>query len=643
MNRTVRTLLVALLVVGGTLATGVGPAAATAGSTATTTAFDDGSALNETADEAYVTEEGDVVLLYRNETTNPDTEAEIGLSVSRSVFHALVVTQDNADRNVTGNATAILEPDRFAASGDVVAPRPAAVDSLSMQLAGEQSDQNAYVDASLDATVDASGTDAGSNVSAASAAGEVMVTPDTFAATAEFGADLEQSRGDAAAHSFALTETPDGYFLEAGHNFTVNESDVGQWNSTENANATLSAQYGVVADALNGSADVMIESHQWDDSTNRVDVTYNVTYSGIDEGLEDTVTRSLSQAENLDMTEAQARSVAESVTDVTIDDVSASFRQNDSRVDAAFGATLSNYEPVVRSALTVAENINASDSDADLESAIESVRTRLNARQNASLEERFSFDVQVATPDADTVTVSSTANYSTTNWAAYRDELRDRGVTPASTAFDVTAETDGDLIRAQGSIEISHENLLKRAANSVIANGSLSADEQRFVDALRNASLKKAQVDVDVDANSVTVEGAAAFEDLAGLRDAIRASEDGFDLKVASVVATDNDTESAVYVRASGAVRSGANESEVRELRQVDENTTLHMPGEYDQSTLPEPNGDRAYDYLNLSDQSNTDTPVQDTREVDQPGFGFLVGLVGAAVLVTIVGLRRRD
>jgi len=98
---------------------------------------------------------------------------------------------------------------------------------------------------------------------------------------------------------------------------------------------------------------------------------------------------------------------------------------------------------------------------------------------------------------------------------------------------------------------------------------------------------------VTADTDGVTAEAGAAFEDLAVLRDAL-VTESGVPGFTEIVGRTDGDT--TTYVRVT--VDSDASEADVRERTDVGEETTVHMPGEWDRE-FPEMDTDRAEAFLN--------------------------------------------
>jgi hypothetical protein len=406
-----------------------------------------------------------------------------------------------------------------------------------------------------------------------------------------------------------------------------------------------------VAQSLGGTADVTLESYSFQEATSqsqaRLDIAFTVEFTGIDEGLAQEVTRSLQDAEDVDLTGEEARAVGDAVAELRIEEVGGEFSQDTSSVSGSFVARLSNYEPALRGAITVFGNVET-DGEAgefDLEAQVEQFEQRLDARRAADLEETYTFDVQVDASQQGSTSATADVQYRTENWADYRQELADRGLEPADLVYEFHARTEGKEVTASGSIEVEKEELLRETTNRFLntSNTTLDEDEQRFVEAFKEAEFRTARFDVRVEEDTVELEAGAAFEDLAAFRDAVRASDEGFDLQIASVTGRTNDGQVETYVLAKGAVGEDANESEVRELEAVGDDTTVHMPGTYNR-TFPEPDVERAYDYLGMTPPTGGAGEGGDDGGIVQPGFGF--GAMFAALAALVAGLlatRQRD
>lgn len=595
------------------------------------------------ADDAYVTEEGDVVLVYQNDSE--DTQTEFGLDVSESIFHALVVT-DATDTDATGEATAVIDPDGLTADGSLIAPKPSSITSLTFDATAEQTDENSAFDATLEATLNDSSATATGLITGAQASGEVQIAPETFSATGQFDAGLRGAIGPPQHQQFSLRETADGYTLGGSQNYTLSSFQQDRWSTRERARATLEAQYGSIAQSFGGTSEVTLESYSYTNTSAgaRLDIEFTVDYTGIDEGLNQQISASLANSEEYNLTRAEAQEVADGVAALTVDEVRLRFDQTTEQVSGEFTARLSDYEGAVRGALTVAGSVETED-DVQFADQLDRVDQTFEARQEAGLVETFTFDVTVDSPSTAPTTVTAAVDYRTENWAAYREALAERGIDTANSKFAFHAETQDDEIVVEGSATIQQDDLLRKSSDALLnATDDSDAETRRFVRAFQDANLRKAKVDVDLAEQELRIEAGAAFEDLASLRNALRASTDS-NLKIASAVGRTEGGQVNTYVTLDAAVSADASESDVRELGPVGENTTVHLPGTYDR-TFPETDVEEAYAFLDLErDATPTPAPGGDgdgATDGNGPGFGLgvtLVALLGAALLA----VRRRS
>jgi len=90
----------------------------------------------EAADEVFVHENGDAVLVYEQDDANDaDDEAStttghLGLNVTEGLMHVLVRDELEQPSNVTGDAQFVLEPSALAGNGSFTAPRPENLENL---------------------------------------------------------------------------------------------------------------------------------------------------------------------------------------------------------------------------------------------------------------------------------------------------------------------------------------------------------------------------------------------------------------------------------------------------------------------------------------------------------------------------------
>ena len=600
------------------------------------------------ADDAYVTDDGDVILVYENNDTGAGTEVSYGLDVGESVFHALVVTNDTGSTNVTGDATAVLTPDRFVGNGSLTAPQPDAVESLTFDATATQTDENAEADLSLSTTLNDSETGVTGVVETADLSTRASLAPETFAVNGSFDAQLTAPLGTPQEQSFEITESDSGYTLTAAQNYTVSEFARDRWESREAAMRTLEAQYGSLASSLDGESTVTIEEYEFTNTSGpgdraRLDIAFTVEYTGIEEGLRQQIVSSLVDAEDVNLTEAESEQVAEQLTELQVDEISASLDAGETSYEGEFAVRLSEYEGAIRSGLTVAEATEPPETGPEAADPLgqvdfDRVRDTLDARAESGLVETYTLDASVEGADAGT-TLDVTASYRTENWADYREALAERNISTGSSELSLHAETEGDEIVAEGSITVEQDRLVRDALDSLSnsTNASEDSEARRFIEAFRNADLRKARMDVSVTRDEMRIEAGAAFEDMAAFRDAFSETT-GTDLTVASAVGRTENGTTTSYVRVVGAVDGNASnvtESDVRALGPVTENTTVHLPGTYNR-TFPEADVRGSYEYLGLE----YSTPTEPTASPGQPGFG-VVAAATALVAAGLLAARR--
>lgn len=599
-----------------------------AGGAATVQESDDGDGLPE-ADDAYVTEDGDVILAYANDSDG--TQVDFGLDVSESVFHALVVT-NATDAEATGQATAVLDPNGLVADGSLTAAPPEELSSLTFDVRSVRTDDEASLDASIDVTLDDEGRSPTVPVTSAEASANVEVAPETFTASGQFDADLRTPLGPPRHQEFSLRETDSGYTLEAAQNYTVGEYAADRWRTEARAKEALEAQYGAVASSLGGTSEVTVESYSFENTSagGRLDVEFTVTYAGVDEGLTEQLSATLSESEQYDMTDTEADAVADRVAELYVDEVGVTFDQSAERVSGGFVARLSNYEGAVRAAFTVANSVDVEEGeDVEFADKFDRFEKRFDARQEARLVEHFALDASVDAPSGSPPTATASIQHRTENWGAYRDALRERGIDPANTEFAFHAETRGEEIYAEGNATVRKDGLLADASNALLnTTDDEGTEARRFLEAFQEADLRKAKMDVSLVDEEVRVEAGAAFQNLTSLREAFQAST-GSDLRIASAVGRSEGGQVHSYVTLEGAVGSDASEDDVRALAPVGEDTEVHLPGTYNRS-FPGTNVTQAYEYLGVE---RTETLGGDSGPLGQPGFGLGAGMAAVALL----------
>lgn len=608
------------------------------------------------ADEIYVRENGDAVLVYDSdeEPTTSQSTGQFGVDISSNLAYLLVTEPTTGQTDATGEATLSLANDELTGDGTLSVAKPPTLAEFSMELAGESTAENAESSLTMDAVADTSGTGANQLFNSVTTSGTMTTTSSQFTADGSLTADLVPSPmtggSQASEFSFALTESDGGYTVDVDRNETVYSFGVSEWDTREKALQTLEDQYAVSAEDLDGTADVTLNDYSYtnvSDNQYRLDIDYTVEYAGLKAQLAEAIAANLTDSPQYDLTEAEANDLASRIENLTINDVSASYSVQPEAVNAEFNADIDNYDQATLAFLDLAQATETEGMNTASLQSFDRARKQLAAQQAADLTQEYTWNGEVSKPSSTEVSISFDADYTTENWQAYVEELSERGIDLPETEYEFTGTTEGEELAFDGQLSVQG-NLFDQTLN-YLANASEDDPEaSQVTTAFLQANLQKGKLTASVNESQVVIEGGAQFEDLAALRDALAESEPGFPAGMTSAVGESENGATKTYVKVSGAVSSGAAESDVRALAYVDSDTTVHMPGDWDRE-FPSVDTDAARNYLGLESEdgdtvgnaSNNATGNQTTTSGIGPGFG--VGLSVLALLASAALLARRD
>lgn len=594
----------------------------------------------ESADEIYVEDDGDAVLVYRDDASGTGT-GHYGADLSEGLFHVFLNdTMDEApDGNLSGDASFELTPESMTGDGSFAMDTPESIEDLSFEASAEQTRENAQGSVSFDGTF-TSKTESVSMgtqiVESLSTEGSMTTTGSSFSSEGSVSATFGEDPGVDEMHvAFTLEEREDSYVLSGEQDYVVGSYSADSWNTRESARRSLEAQFGVVARQLDGDVSVTVDSHSFDSATNRVDMSYTVEFTGVDEAVSEQLTSSLVSSQQMDLTESEAEALAERIQSVELTELSASVDVTSEEASASWSVQIDNYDEASLAMLDIAE---ASEMDSE-ELNLEESRARIEAQSAADLQRTVTWSGSVASPDASTAEVEFAADYETENWGTYVEELESRGVEwSGSTEFAASAQTEDGELTAEMSATFSQDELVSGAIDSMLqsSEGSGSDQSRAMLEAFQQSEFETARMDVSMEDRTVTFEAGASFDNVSAFRDAF-AAEYGEDLNVASAYGEMEDGESVSYVRLSGAVSDDASESDVRELAVVDDETDVYMPGDWDpdEQEFPEMDTQEARNYLGVDDDGGG-------LLGGMPGFGPAVALV-ALVALALFGRRRAE
>jgi len=665
-------ILVALLVVCSSAAsvTAVAGATATAPAPTTETASTDAAttvtAPNDTvdtADEVYVRENGDAVLVYDqgNESSSSSTATgHLGLNVSEGLMHVLVRDSIENETNVTGDAQFVLEPSSLTGNGSFQAPRPDNLESLDVDVTAKRTTSDASARATFDVKyVDDSEYSTTSTVESASTSGQLSVSANEFTTSGSASAAYAQDLGMLQHREYTVEEGTNQYRLQASEEYYVSSYFAQQWDTRENATRTLEQQYASIATSLGGSADVTVESYDFTTTASgrqKLDIEYTIVYSNVDEAIGQQVAAQITSAEDVDVSEETAQAVGDGVAELRVDRVHAKVDAEGTSMQASWDVTLSNYESLVRAGFDLAAEASE---DENVTEQVETARKNYDAMQASGLVQTLSWDGSLSSPSENAVRAQGTVEYNTQNYEAYVSELEARDMpVQGSVSFSASAQTEGEQVVAEMEMSVEREDLVDQTLGNLVQSAQ-SADTdantqsaQRFVRAFQRSEFERAKMNVDVDEESVTFQAGASFQNMSSFREVM---QEEFGGDITSMYA-DLDEDSKAYVHVSGAFSGDVSESAVREHEAVGEDTTIHMPGDWDPSSkeFPEMDQEEARNYLGIENPdeetttagtSSNGTSGEGDASGGLPGFGVPAAFAAVAVISALLLARvtRRE
>lgn len=581
------------------------------------------------ADEVYVTEEGDAVLVFQGEERTSDATAEYGLTVDEGLAYLLVENPDAGDGSVTAGFSAAITQAAMTASGNLTAPKPEGLESLSVNLEAVTNEQESRFDATFSSTLSSAGG-LGMVLQRASTDGAISMGADRLQAKGNFEvASRMGMSGPQTSMSVSLREQDGTYTVEISQDRVVSEFAAEQWRTREVARETVERQFGMVAMGLGGQSSVSIDSYSFSetgDGRYRLDITYTATLSGVEGRLEQVLATQLARTGEL--SQAQAEKLAADLRAVTINEASFSFETGGGTVSGSFALDVGNYGDLLLTYFDVAEDLGASGTTLQ---SLERARKTYEAQRAAGLTYELSWSGSIEAGQQ--TTIDAELHQGTTNWQAYVDKLQARDVPVFATRYALAAETRGDRLRLTGSATYEGDRIVTRFVNQVLNASDVPERSATVLRGFKRADLEKAKVAATLD-ERLRIEAGAKFGNMAVLRQALAGMPQVpvFD----SVVGRTEGGATTTYVRVSGAVSGDAGESDVRSLPAVGPDTTVHLPGTWDRE-FPTMDTQRAREFLELGEDIGVGTT---TVSGGGPGFGPVVALV-ALLALALLAVRR--
>lgn len=643
------------------------------------------------ADAVYVRENGDAVLVYEaSGEVETETSVSYGADMSSGLAHFLAngTTRDNG---FTGDFSFVGKPTSLVANGSFETEEVEAIEDLSLDVTGEVNRTNSGMSAELDSTLSPTVAAA---MPEASTEGEIMVTGlDTFRSSGS-ASYTTPSGGPSQREvwTFDLSGTDGGYVIDArerrkvrGELTPVRDTDgsttlegtepVEIWGTPEKAREKLRERYAGFAENVSGSVDVTVESHSFENATvetrfgttrneSVVDVEYTVEYTGVQEGLADSIVDEFPG----NVSEETAENLAQSVRDMNVNRLRFASVSDADGSNFNWTVDVENYNDVALAYLELTSEmssgagmgpgagVGASPSGSPfasqefVEESINRSRQQMEAAEAAGYVSRWEWSASLEAPSnagagtgvgsgvgsggMSSATASLDAELTTENWEAYVNELEDRGVpTPVNRAFDLhVSKAENGGLEGEVRWEAGGESLYERYSETMSAYERV-LEESEDVDAdflrdLRDSGFGIAKMDASVDDEGWSLEAGAAFENGTALSSAIETTEG---IKVTEVVGQQENGGVTTYVKVEGFVDETTEEA-VRSREQVDDETEVNLPGDWNRE-FPETDTEAAASYLGV-ELEEENTPL--------PGFGFVVAIVALTVVAVVVAARRR-
>lgn len=601
----------------------------------------------EAADEIYVDGDGNAVLVYQEEDGDDElTTFDLGMQVSEGLAHTLIeadVEEEELDENAAGNMSLVLEQDRFFGEGDLQMDSPDEVEDLSVDVYGEQTDENSEFSADAEMVFQPDG--ATQDFESLETSGDARVTPDSFATSGSVSGELGTVQSGESYYDVSVTSTDGGYTLDVTQDEIVSQFSTSMWETEAAAENTLEAQYGMLGEEFGGSSEITIENYEYsetEDGEGDLNISYSVEYQNIEDGLVDVFTQVLAEDPELDLSQSEAEAFAQSLVDVEIDTMEFTLDQSGSSVNADWAIELSNLEGAVNETITLVESVDSEEFGEEVEQFSDTVE----AQQAADLEQSYEWSATVEQYEEEYNRAALSLSADTENWSAYVSELEDRGIEGAlgDTTIDLNAEiNDDDVLTADMALEVEQEEMVEQAIDSMMETAmqdpTTGPELEQVLGDFEDSEFEVAAMDASVDGETVQIEAGAQFGNMEALTDEVDTAFGGHDVTQIAGALEDDDT-MGVHVHVDSLVEADAGESDVRALAVADTETEVFMDGDWDRE-FNEMDTEAAQQFLGSQSEAGIDNGDGDGDDDSLPGFGPLVALVSLLAVALLARTRN--
>lgn len=596
------------------------------------------------ADDIYIDEDGNAVLVYAEDDANDDVEdLHLGGHVAEGILYLFATDSHAPDEfeNVDMEASALLRGDVFEADGSLSLASPEEIDDLDVHLTGEVSDEANEMSLAAEAAfVDDSGTTA--MAGEVQSSGDITIGHDTFALQADgtLVTDADPN-SDTERYEVTIEDTETGYSAAVTQHEYVSSFESEEWSTEENATERLTDEVTPVAEELGGEATVDIDHYAYEerDDQDWLELEYTITMDGVKDGLSTMIANELAHDPELDLDEDQAEEIAAAVMAIDIETFDIQYADDGAELTVDVDIQIDAFDELAFAALDILEDeIAAGDHEVD---GAEDIADLYEAQAETDMQTHITWDVAAeSAPEHGAPTViDAHMGYEVENWAAYVDALADRGIetTEHNLQFDMTVQDIDDEIHATGSFVFEQDDLIDMAMDQFVSMVAEDTEEQsaaEFVAILEETDLEVATIDVALAEQEVTIEAGTQVDDL----EAFFAQSD---IVPDSFVVDEPDGELYVHVTDVVDDPDAIEESDLESYSFVGPETQIHEPGDWDEQ-FPAFDLETAADYLDVqvsdtdeNGDDTDDTDADDTTESDDdetddtvPGFGVIAALV---------------
>lgn len=651
-----------------------------------------GEDMNETsaADAVYIREDGSGVLVY-NGSGEGNASVRYGADAETGLFH--LIANGTGGEGFEGNMSFEAEPTYWLLNGSFTANDTGMLENMDLDVESTTNSEESSFDAGLDATVSSSLaalaptasttgemvvepdriTSSGNISYQAGLGGSSAREVRRFDLTENNDRYVLEARERRIVRGDIVAQAEEDPFSESDEDFGTEDGTfeppepertdpAEDWGTREKARETLSESYTGFAENVSGTANLTLESYSFENVTvgegavateeSLIDVTYTVEYTGIKEAIAQNVSEELSG----NVSEETAEEVADGLRNLTVNRLAFATVSDEDGTHANWTVDVENYNDVMTSFLRVSSEMqptgaegmdggatNPFFSEGYFDEVLNMSERQMEAAEAAGLVTRLEWSGSLGTEGGGsmgaggfggaqgaTATINADITQTTENWGSYVEELESRDIPVSNTSFDLAASTTDAGIEGDVRWEAEGEGIGEGYQTSMEAyESALRGSEEidaSFIENLNQSGFRRAKMDASVGESGWNVEAGAAFSNGSALSAAVE-SVTGYGFT--QVVGTTQDGATTTYVKSDSLVDEPTEEA-VRSLDEVDDETAVNLPGEWDRE-FPEMDTEAASNYLGVSQDDGS--PL--------PGFGAVVALV--ALVAVAVGVGRSN